>query len=469
MPRKPSQAILEQFPFNPTAGQKNLFLLFDKFLAKPKGERAALMLKGYAGTGKTSVLSAVVNALPSFGYRFVLLAPTGRAAKVMSTYTKRKAFTIHKIIYQRTADPFSGKIQFRRKRNYQQKTIFIIDESSMISDEAGLAGDSLLYDLLTFVFEHESNKLMLVGDTAQLPPVGQTLSRGLDSHYLAADYRLDILQVELNEVMRQDLASGILYNATKIREELSKEEFQIHFETKQYPDIYRMTGEKLEDGLRYAYDKFGKENTAIITRSNREAVQYNEYIRRNIFFFENEIEAGDYLMIVKNNYYFLGDDASAGFLANGDFVEIQRVVDFEDLYGLRFATLELRLLDYPDQAPFEAVVMLDTLHSPTPALASEDYQKLYQQVLEAYSDAGNKKEQMEAVRNDMYLNALQVKFAYALTCHKSQGGQWDAVFVSQGFLPNEAINREYLRWLYTALTRAKSELYLMNFRPEFFE
>ena len=469
MPKKPSQVILEQFPFTPTEGQHKLFLLFDQFLARPEGKRAALMLKGYAGTGKTSVLSALVKALPQFGYRSTLLAPTGRAAKVMAAYTRRKAFTIHKIIYQRTADPFSGKIEFRRKRNYQQKTIFIVDESSMISDEAGLAGDSLLYDLITYVFEHASNKLVLVGDTAQLPPVGQNLSRGLDPDYLAADYRLDILQVELNEVMRQDLASGILFNATKIREELQKKDFQIHLRTSSYPDIYRMTADRLEDGLRYAYDKFGKENTVIITRSNREAVQYNEYIRRNIFFFENEIEAGDYLMIVKNNYYFLGDDAPAGFLANGDFVEIQRVVDFADLYGLRFATLELRLLDYPDQPPFEAVVMLDTLHSPTPALPNEDHQKLYKQVLEDYRDAESKKEQMEAVRNDMYLNALQIKFAYALTCHKSQGGQWDAVFVSQGFLHDDAVNREYLRWLYTAITRAKSELYLMNFRPEFYE
>ena len=469
MPKKPSQVILEKFPFTPTTGQKHLFSLFDEFLAKPTGSRATLMLKGYAGTGKTSVLSALVKALPSFGYRSTLLAPTGRAAKVMSSYTRRTAFTIHKIIYQRTADPYSGKIQFRRKRNYQQKTIFIVDEASMISDEAGLAGDSLLYDLITYVFEHDTNRLMLIGDTAQLPPVGQTLSRGLDPEYLSADYRLDILQTELNEVMRQDLASGILRNATALREELTKEKFKISFSTRKYTDIYRMTAEKLEDGLRYAYEKFGKDNTAIITRSNREAVQYNQYIRRNIFFFENEIEAGDYLMIVKNNYYFLGDDAPAGFLANGDFVEIQRVVDFEDLYGLRYATLELRLLDYPDQTPFEAKVILNTLHSPTPALPDEDHQKLYQQVLEEYSQAENKKEQMEAVRNDMYLNALQVKFAYALTCHKSQGGQWDAVFVSQGYLREDNINHEYLRWLYTALTRAKSELYLMNFKPEFFE
>lgn len=468
MPKKPSQIILEKFPFTPTDGQRKLFLLFDDFLEKPKGQRATLMLRGYAGTGKTTVLSALVKALPQFDYRSVLMAPTGRAAKVMASYTGRKAFTIHKLIYQRTADPFSGKIEFRRKKNYFKKTLFIIDESSMISDEAGLAGDSLLYDLITFVFEHDTNKLMLIGDTAQLPPVGQVLSRGLDPDFLAADYRLDIQRIDLEEVMRQGLESGILRNATAIRNELAKKEFSISFRTREFSDIYRMTGDRLEDGLRYAYDKFGKESTVIITRSNREAVQYNQYIRRNIFFHENEIEAGDFLMIVKNNYYFLGEDAPAGFLANGDFVEIMRVVDLEEMYGLRFATLELRLLDYPDQPNFEAKVILDTLHASTPALPSEDHHKLYQQVLKEYSDAESKKEQLEAVRSDMYLNALQVKFAYALTCHKSQGGQWDAVFVSQGYLKDEMVNREYLRWLYTAVTRAQSELYLMNFRPEFF-
>jgi exodeoxyribonuclease-5 len=468
LPKNPSQVISEKFPFKPTEGQRKLFLLLDQFLKSPQGQRDTLMLRGYAGTGKTSVVSAMVKTLPHFNYRAVLLAPTGRAAKVMASYAGRNAFTIHKIIYQRTADPFSGRIQFRRKKNYYKQTIFIVDESSMLSDEAGLASNSLLDDLMAYVFEDETNKLMLVGDTAQLPPVGQNLSRGLDPDYLVSVFRLNIFQTELYEVMRQDLASGILFNATAIREELVKEKFTISFDTRRFLDIYRMTADRLEDGLRYAYDKFGKENTAIICRSNREAVQYNEYIRRNIFFHENEIEAGDHLMIVKNNYYFLGEESPAGFLANGDFVEILRVVDFEDMYGMRFATLDLRLLDYPDQPAFEAKVMLDTLHSSTPALADEEYQKLYQLVLEDYKDAETKKEQMEAVRSDMFLNALQVKFAYALTCHKSQGGQWDAVFVSQGYLKDDMVNKEYLRWLYTAVTRAKSELYLMNFKAEFF-
>lgn len=466
---KPSQIIQKKFPFSPTEGQRKLFLLFDQFLISNEQPRKTLLLRGYAGTGKTSVLSALVKALPTFDFRSVLLAPTGRAAKVMASYTERTAFTIHKIIYQRIADPGTGKIQFKRRRNYHQKTLFIIDESSMLSDEAGMDNKSLLADVIDFVFENDSNKLMLIGDAAQLPPVGQVLSRGLDAAYLSSFFRLSLLEIELKEVMRQDLASGILYNATSIRKEIGKEKFNITFQTRKFKDIYRMTAEKLEDGLRYAYEKFGRENTIIVCRSNREAVQYNQYIRRNIFFYDNELEAGDYLMIVKNNYYFLGDDAPAGFLANGDFVEILRVVDLEEQYGLRFATLELKLLDYPDQVPFEAKVILDTLHSSNPALAEEDYHKLYQQVFTDYQDAETKKEQLEMVRSDMYLNALQVKYAYALTCHKSQGGQWDAVFVSQGYLKEGMINQEYLRWLYTAVTRAKSELYLMNFKAEFFE
>lgn len=466
---KPSQIIQKKFPFTPTEGQRKLFLLFDQFFVNTNQKRLTLMLRGYAGTGKTTLLSALVQTLPHFDFRSILLAPTGRAAKVMANYTERSAFTIHKIIYQRIADPNSGKIQFKRRRNYYKQTLFIIDEASMLSDEAGMTGNSLLADLMDFVFEDESNKLMLIGDAAQLPPVGQILSRGLDAAYLTSVFRLSILETELTEVMRQGLTSGILYNATAIREELGKEKFNISFQTRRFQDIYRMTSDRLEDGLRYAYDKFGKENTIIVCRSNRETVQYNEYIRRNIFFYEQEIEAGDYLMIVKNNYYFLGEDTAAGFLANGDFVEILRVVDLEELYGFRFATLELQLLDFPDQVPFEAKVILDTLHSPTPALPEEDHDKLYQEVFAEYQGAGTRQEQIEAVRSDMYLNALQIKFAYALTCHKSQGGQWDAVFVSQGYLKDEMINKEYLRWLYTAITRAKEELYLMNFKPEFFE
>ena len=468
MSKKPSEVIEEKFPFEPTDGQRKLFSLFDKFLFSKDATRPTLMLKGYAGTGKTSVLIALVKALPRFDHKFVLLAPTGRAAKVIAAYTKRKAFTIHKLVYQRTADLLSGKIEFKRRKNYSKNTLFVVDESSMISDEVGLSGDSLLYDLITYVFSGKSNKLMLIGDTAQLPPVKQILSRGLDHEYLAYEYRLDMTTIELSEVKRQNLQSGILYNATSLRNELSNKSAKIQFQTSNFSDTFRMPANKLEDGLRYVYKKYGIENSVIVSRSNREAVQYNEYVRRNILFFENEIEAGDLLMVVKNNYYFLGEDTPAGFLANGDFVEILRVVDFEEIHNLRFATLEMRLVDYPEQHPFEAKVILDTLHAHTPALPEELHQQLYQSVLEDYQDEDGKKAQMEAVRNDMYLNALQVKFAYALTCHKSQGGQWEAVFVSQGYLKDDMIDQEYLRWLYTAITRAKSELFLMNFQPKFF-
>lgn len=464
---EPSQIVAAKFAFSPTPGQQQLFTLLDKFLSGKKGGKAAFLLKGYAGTGKTSVVSALVQALPSFNLRYMLLAPTGRAAKVMAAYATRTAFTIHKIIYQRAADPVSGKLQFKRRRNYAKNTLFIVDEASMLADDPGLGRNGLLADLLDYVYEHTSNKLMLIGDAAQLPPVGQAMSPGLDAHYLQDNFGLDILETELTEVMRQDLKSGILFNATAIRDQMGQKDFQIAFKTKGYTDVYHMSGQRLEDGLRYAYDKFGKDSTAVICRSNRQAVQYNRYIRHQIFFHENEVEVGDYLMIVRNNYFFLDEESPAGFLANGDFAEVMKIVNFEDMHGLRFATLEMRLLDYPEQPAFEAKVILDTLHSPTTALSEEDYDKLFKSVFADYQEMDIRQEQQEAIRNDEYLNALQVKFAYALTCHKSQGGQWDAVFVDQGYLKDEMINPAYLRWLYTAVTRAKKELFLMNFDERF--
>lgn len=466
---KPSQIIASKFPFTPTPGQKQLFTLFDQFLGKKKEGRHALILKGYAGTGKTSIVSALVKALPSFDFRYMLLAPTGRAAKVMAVYAERNAYTIHKIIYQRAADPISGRFQFKRRRNYAKNTLFIVDEASMLADDPGLERRGLLADLIDYIFEHDSNKLMLIGDAAQLPPVGQAISNGLDANYLENTFSLTLLQTELTEVMRQDLDSGILFNATELRYQMGQEEFNINFKTKAFQDVYRMSGQRLEDGLHYAYDKFGKDNTAVVCRSNREAIQYNRCIRNQIFFYESEIEVGDYLMIVRNNYFFLDEDSPAGFLANGDFTEVRKIINFEEMHGFRFATLELCLLDYTDHPPFEAKVILDTLYSPTTALPEEDYDRLFKSVFAGYQDMGTRQEQQEAIQNDLYLNALQIKFAYALTCHKAQGGQWDAVFVDQGYLKDEMINQEYLRWLYTAVTRAKKELFLMNFDDRFFK
>ncbi|NVJ85220.1 MAG: AAA family ATPase [Algoriphagus sp.] len=464
---KPSRFFSKYFPFEPTQGQHQFFLKMDEFLMMDSKDKPTFVLKGYAGTGKTSLISALVKVLPHFSMRSLLLAPTGRAAKVMSNYSGRAAFTIHKIIYKPKGEVSGLGLGFVLQKNYFKDTLFIVDESSMLADDGGMSGN-LLGDLIQFVFSGTGNRLMLVGDTAQLPPVGSNYSPALESGYLLRQFRLSSDQVELVEVMRQRTESGILINATNLRQLLQTDKPTIQLRTSGFPDIYRMTGERLEDGLRYAYDKYGTENTVIVTRSNKNAVQYNQYIRRIIHFFENEIDTGDLLMIVKNNYTYMAESDRVSFLANGDMVEIMKIRNFEELYGFRFATLELRLLDYEEEPPFEAKVLLDTLYSPAPSLTREQYRSLYDQVAEDYQDVASKNERMELIRKDPYLNALQIKFAYALTCHKAQGGQWDAVFVDQGYLPEEQIDRDYIRWLYTAVTRAKEELYLLNFQPAFF-
>lgn len=462
---KPSAIIQHYFPFTPTSGQVRLFNLLDEFVV---GETPCLLLKGFAGTGKTTVISALVKMLPHFNLKAALLAPTGRAAKVMGQYSKRTAFTIHKIIYSQIAEPGSTELSFKRQKNYSKNTIFIIDEVSMLTDDGEFGRAGLLTDLFQFVFSDPSNKILLVGDTAQLPPVGKLNSPALNKNYLSTTFKKNVSEIELREVVRQESESGILANATSLRKLLEIKSEKIAFKTNSYPDIFRMTAEKMEDGLRYAYDKYGTENTIIICRSNKNAVQYNQFIRRNIHYTESEIDAGDFIMIVKNNYHFLPSDAKAGFLANGDFAEVLKIVRYEELYNLRFADLEIQLTDYPDEQPFEVKVILDTLHSYSPSLSSEDYNKLYQAVKEDYYDISDPRELKAKLKNDPYLNALQIKFAYALTCHKSQGGQWKAVFVDQGYLTDEMVNTEYIRWLYTAVTRATDQLFLVNFNANFF-
>lgn len=464
---KPSLLLKRNFPFEPTKGQSDFFLMMDRFFNPDKGIHSAFLLRGYAGTGKTSLISALVKSLPKLNLKSLLLAPTGRAAKVMGNYSNKSAFTIHKIIYKPKGELGDLGQGFTLQKNYYKDTLFIIDESSMLADE-GSAGRSLLRDLIDFVFQESSNKLMMVGDIAQLPPVGSSLSPALDKDYLVRHFRLQTDSIELNEVMRQQLTSGILFNATEIRSQLWSENPIVQLVTKGFRDFFRMTGEKLEDGLRYAYNKYGVESTIIVTRSNKAAVQYNQYIRQTIHFFEDEINAGDMLMIVKNNYTYMAESDRVSFLANGDFVEVIKIRSFEEMYGLRFATLELRLIDYPDEPNFEAKVILDTLHSHHPALTVEQYQDLYKQVSEDYADIANKSERLELIKKDSYLSALQIKFSYALTCHKAQGGQWDAVFVDQGYLTDEMINQDYLRWMYTAMTRAKKELFMVNFHSKFY-
>jgi exodeoxyribonuclease-5 len=464
---EPSAILKQKFPFEPTAGQNQLFELMDSFINK-KSANKVFIIKGYAGTGKTSIVPALVKTLPLFNYKFMLLAPTGRAAKVMSGYARRSAFTIHKIIYKQVADRATGQLRFKRINNYSKNTIFIVDESSMLSADNSFGETGVLSDLISFVFEQSNNKLILIGDTAQLPPVGQTNSAGLDADFIADLMGKNVLQVELTDVMRQQAASGILKNATYLRQQIPLKNFSIKFSVHGEQDIFKMSGDKLEDGLRYAYDKFGEQGTMVICRSNKSAVMYNTHIRTALLYRTEEIEAGDLLMIVRNNYYYVPEATPSGFLANGDYVLVTKIVSFEEIYGLRFATLELRLIDYPDMEAFEAKVILDTLHTHTPALGQEENKMLYQQVLEDYKDIKNKKELNVKLREDPYLNALQIKFAYAVTCHKSQGGQWAGVFVDQGYITEERINTDFLRWLYTAITRATDQVFLVNFEAKFF-
>ncbi|CAH0994064.1 ATP-dependent RecD-like DNA helicase [Emticicia aquatica] len=466
---KPSERFLKKFPFTPTFGQAKLFTLMDDFILDEERFRDTFILKGYAGTGKTTFVSTLIKVLKEFGYKAVLLAPTGRAAKVMSGYSKRMALTIHKKIYRQVENAYTGALVFERMKNTQEGTVYIVDEASMISDEREFGTNSLLHDLLDFVFEQETNKLILIGDEAQLPPVGMIVSPALSAEHLQNRYHATITEHVLTEVMRQGEGSGILTNATDLRKQLTEEEPNIQLVTSKYKDFYRMTGDRLEDGIRYAYDKYGRENTTIITRSNKNAVQYNRFIRTAINYSENELDSGDMLMVVRNNYTVLGEESKAGFIANGDFVEVIKIRREEEMHGLRFANVTLKLVDYPDEPEFDTKIILNTLYSNAPTLSSEENKLLYESVVKDYFWVKSKKERQDLLRKDSYLNALQVKFAYALTCHKSQGGQWDAVFVDQGYLPDAQIDSDFIRWLYTAITRGVKEVFLLNFNKQFLE
>lgn len=466
--QKPSELLLKKFKHEPTPGQSKLFELMDDFLLEEEKDRSIFLLKGYAGTGKTTFISTLIKILPKFGWKSILLAPTGRAAKVIANYSNRNAQTIHKRIYKQTENSYTGNFVFELQKNYSEGTVFIVDESSMISDQREFGKDSLLSDLIKYVFEGDQNKLLIIGDEAQLPPVGSEYSPALNEEHLANQYFAEVTTLALTEVTRQQEGSGILMNATKIRESLSEENPSVKFETKLYKDIFRMTSERIEDGLRYAYEKYGQENTIVITRSNKNAVQYNQYIRNIIHGSENELENGDMLMVVRNNYTILGEESEAGFIANGEFTEIKRLGREEEMHGFRFQHVTLQLVDYPNDPEFDTLILLDTLNSNSPTLTKEESKALYESVLKDYFWVKSKKERSELLAADPYLNALQVKFAYALTCHKSQGGQWDAVFVDQGYIPNNQIDADYLRWLYTGITRGVKEVFLVNFHSQFY-
>ena len=461
----------DKFPHTPTAKQDITLQLLAEFLMSENKDQLFL-LKGFAGTGKTTIIGDLVTNLWKTSLKSVMMAPTGRAAKVMSSYSKTQAFTIHRKIYFPKKER-GGGIRFVLAPNKHRNTVFIVDEASMIpdapSDSKLFENGSLLDDLIQFVYSGHQCKLILIGDTAQLPPVHLSLSPALDEKYLHNQFGKEVTLIELDEVVRQAQDSGILVNATQLRDQLQNKLFDtFQFQLRSFKDIVRLTdGYEIQEAIEEAYSVQGKEETTLLVRSNKRANLYNDNIRKRILFLENELSVGDFLMVVKNNYFWLKPQSEAGFIANGDIVEVLEIFAFKDLYGFKFAEVKVRMTDYPNQKPFETVLLLDTLTAQTPSLSYEDGNKLYQEVMKDYAKESSKYKKFLAVKNNTFFNALQVKFSYAITCHKSQGGQWHSVFVEQPYLPSGP-DKEYFRWLYTAITRAREKLYLIGFKDDFF-
>jgi len=463
-----TQLIAQAYIHQPTKEQMQFCEKMSVFLQQ-EDEYRCFVLKGYAGTGKTTSVAALVKVLSKFGLKSELLAPTGRAAKVMSQYSGRQALTIHKRIYRKRSAA-SPEMQFQIAPNLSEHTLFIIDEASMISDDYNDTGSSILMDLCEFVYNAKNCFLLFVGDTAQLPPVGSLESPALNAQYLKDKFDLSISSIELKEVVRQGKKSGILANATMLRNQISKnpEKPLPKFLTKSYTDIFNMTGARMVEGLEYAYRKFGMENTLVVCRSNKSANVYNQQIRSRLLYREEEITGGDQIMVVRNNYFWLPDNEETSFIANGDMAKVIRVRSEEERYGFRFADATLEFLDFPSAGQISCKIMLDTLTLESANLPYEQNKRLFDGLQEDYAHIANKRQRMLAIKQDPFYNALQIKFAYAVTCHKAQGGQWDAVFADQGFLTEDMVDLDFLRWLYTAVTRAKEELYLVNFAPQLF-
>jgi len=460
--------LLQHFPFETTSGQQTLLSKLSEFILGKNSDQI-FVIKGYAGTGKTTIVRSLVQSLPSVKGKTSLLAPTGRAAKVLSNYTKKQAYTIHKKIYFKKSTS-EGGFAFQLQQNLHNDTIFIVDEASMISSSGGLSNaGSLLDDLISYVFNGTNCKLILIGDTAQLPPVGLDISPALDIDFLKASYYFKVDFFELTQVVRQTENSGILTNATTIRNQIKENKnSKPHFDLNNFKDVIRINGDELEDALNDAYNKYGAEDAMVICRSNKRANIFNQQIRARIRWQENELSSGDYMMVVKNNYFWLPEESKAGFIANGDIIQLTSIGKIQEMHGFRFADVRMRMIDYPDEPELETRLLLDTIMSESPALSQGENKRLYTSVSADYSDIGDRGMRLKKVKEDKFFNALQVKFAYAVTCHKAQGGQWPCVFVEQGYLTDDMINTEYLRWLYTAVSRATEKLYLVNFNKDFF-
>ena len=462
-----TQQIKRNFCYQPTEEQEKAIESIADFLFKPENA-TLLLLKGYAGTGKTTLIGAVVRTLSEMRAGYVLMASTGRAAKVFSRYSGFSAYTIHKKIYRQKS--FSNDLDnFSLNDNLHKNTLFIVDEASMISND-GLTGASfgsgrLLDDLIEYVYAGQGCRLLIIGDDAQLPPVGEDESPALSAEVLSG-YGLDVTECILTEVIRYSGRNGILSNATMLRERMAADDIYDLpvLSLKGYEDISSIPGSELIEAINSSYNEVGMDETMVICRSNKRAYLYNKGIRNTILYREEELSTGDILMIAKNNYHWTADCKEMDFIANGDIAVVRRVRRTQEMYGFRFADVVLSFPDHND-IEFELKILLDTLHSDYPSLSKEDSDRLFNAVMEDYSDITNKKERMKKLKEDSFYNALQVKYAYAVTCHKAQGGQWKRIFIDQGYITEDTFTPDYYRWLYTALTRASEKLYLVNW-PE---
>ena len=459
------EQIKENFPHQPTNEQSVAMDALVDFLLSPVND-TVFILRGYAGTGKTSLVAAVVKTMMKLGQKAILLAPTGRAAKVFSVYSGHPAFTIHKKIYRQQS--FSNELSnFSVNDNLHQHTLFIVDEASMISNE-GLSGSAfgtgrLLDDLVQYVYSGQGCRLLLMGDTAQLPPVGEDESPALTADVLKG-YGLSVREMDLTQVVRQLNDSGILWNATALRHLIADGDADMlpKIRVKGFPDIRLLAGDELIEEISNCYGKVGMDETIVVCRSNKRANIYNKGIRNTILYREEELSSGDLLMVAKNNYFWTEKSPEIEFIANGDMAVVRRVRRTREIYGFRFADVQLTFPDYQD-FELEATVLLDTLHTDAPALPRADNDRLFYTVLEDYADISTKRERMKKMKADPHYNALQIKYGYAVTCHKAQGGQWKKVFLDQGYISPEMLTPDYFRWLYTAFTRATETLYLVNY------
>ncbi len=454
------------FSHKPNSEQNKILLKLVEYITT-LGNRSIFLLKGYAGTGKTTLISALVKSLPSIGKRSVLLAPTGRAAKILAKYSKKKSSTLHKKIYWiRTTK--NGNTFITLKENLHTNTIFIVDEASMIPEDAkdGINKRSLLEDLIKYVYEGIDCKLILIGDTAQLPPVNLDISPALDENNLDKKYQKQIIHQELKKVVRQEKNSMVLENATHLRE-LIEGNIKKLPKIKLNQEVVRISsGDELQEYIEKSYGNSGVENTTIICRSNKRANQYNDRIRSEILWQEDIISAGDILMVVRNNYFWLDEKSEAGFLANGDIIEVTRIKEIIERYGFKFAKASIRLMDYENENEIDTILLLDTINSESPSLKYDEYKKLYTEVGLDYK---GQKDINKKIKENEFFNAIQIKFGYSITCHKAQGGQWKNVFIDIGYFKKEMLDKNYLRWLYTAFTRSTENLYLIGFNNEFFE